>query len=373
MSLSRRTFLRLSAAAAAAPMLSEYRLALAQQPEPSAAAPPEHERVYINYNENPAGPCEAAREAIARIVPSGGRYRFDLADELIRTFASIHALKPEYVRAYAGSGEPLQYAMLAFTDARRCLVASNLTYEAAWEAAAANGARVVKVPLTKTHAHDLHAMVEADPLTAVIYVCNPNNPSGTITPRADIEWALAHKPKGAILLVDEAYIQYSDERSVLDLVAADKDLVVLRTFSKIYGMAGLRCGFAVGRPDLLKKLERFGDNPLPVTATVAAIASLQDTTLAATRKRENAAVRDEVLAWLAQNGYRATASASSCFMVDVGRPGKQVISAMAERGVVVGRTWTAWPNHVRVSVGTRAEMARFKEAFRAVVDVKAAA
>ena len=373
MSLSRRSFLRLSAAAAAAPLLTEYALARAQEPAPSAAAPPDDERVYINYNENPDGPCEAAREAIAKIIPSGGRYRFDLAEELIRTFASTYALKPEYVRAYAGSGEPLQYAMLAFTSERRCLVAANLTYEAPWEAAAANGARVVKVPLTKTHAHDVHAMVEADPLTAVIYVCNPNNPSGTITPRADLEWALAHKPKGAILLVDEAYIHYSDERSVLDLVAADKDLIVLRTFSKLYGMAGLRCGFAVGRPDLLKKLDLYGDNPLPITATVAAIASLKDANVVGERKRENALIRDDVLAWLAQSGYKATKSASNCFMVDVGRPGKQVISAMAQHGVIVGRTWSAWPNHVRVTVGTRAEMARFKDAFHAVVDVKAAA
>jgi histidinol-phosphate aminotransferase len=372
MSLSRRTFLRFGAAAAAVPLLSEYRLALAQMPEPASGAPAS-ERVLINFNENPAGPCAAAREAIAQIVPEGGRYRFDLADELVKTFAQAHGLKPGYVRAYAGSSEPLQYTMLAYTTPRRGLVAANLTYEAAWQAAIANGSHVIKVPLTKEHAHDVRAMAEADPLTAVIYICNPNNPSGTITPRADLEWMLTHKPKGSILLVDEAYIQYCDERSMLDLVAADKELVVLRTFSKIYGMAGLRCGFAAGRPDLLKKLDLYGDNPLPITAIAAAIASLKDADVVAQRKRETAAIRTDVLEWLAKGGYRATASASNCFMVDVGRPGRQVMDAMAAHGVVIGRTWDAWPNHVRVTIGTAEEMERFKSAFRAVTELKAAA
>lgn len=372
--LSRRHFLRLAAAGTAgatlAPLLTESGLARAQ--EPSVAAPAGADRVMINYNENPAGPCAAAREAIAQVVPDGGRYLFELADELVATFASSFALKKDYVRAYAGSSDPLQYVILAYTSPRRSLVAANLTYEFAWTAAELNGARVIKVPLTKDLAHDVRTMVESDPLTGVIYLCNPNNPTGTATPRADIEWALSHKPKGSILLVDEAYIHYSDERSVLDLVAADKDLIVLRTFSKLYGMAGLRCGFAVGRPDLLKRLDLYGDNPLPITAVAAALASLKESTLVPTRKRENAEIRAEVLAWLGRNGHRYTSSVSNCFMVDVGRPGKQVISAMAERGVFIGRTWQAWPNHVRVTVGTHAEMERFKSAFNAVVEAKAA-
>ena len=101
------------------------------------------------------------------------------------------------------------------------------------------------------HAHDVKAMVAADPNAGIIYICNPNNPTGTLTPKEDIAWAVENKPAGSIILVDEAYIHLSDSPSVLDMVAAGKDIIVLRTFSKVYGMAGIRCGFAVARPDIL--------------------------------------------------------------------------------------------------------------------------
>jgi histidinol-phosphate aminotransferase len=364
--LSRRTFLRLAAAGSAGLAFThEGRLTWAQGMP--AKPPPGADVVMINSNENPLGPCEAARRALADIVPQGGRYLFPMTDELVETFASMHGLKPECVLPYAGSSEPLQYAGLAFTSPRRSVVTANPTYEAAWEAAELNGARSHKVPLTASLAHDVKAMLKADRRAGIYYVCNPNNPTGTTTTRADIEWLLANKHRDAVVLVDEAYIQFSDEPSVIDLVAAGKDLIVLRTFSKIYGMAGIRCGFAVARPDLIKRLALYGSNPMPVTATCAAIASLKDTALIAERKRINAEVRDDLFAWLDANRFKFNRSASNCFMIDTGKPGRQAIAAMQERGVYIGRTWTAWPNHVRITVGTRAEMERFKQAFTAVM------
>jgi histidinol-phosphate aminotransferase len=210
-------------------------------------------------------------------------------------------------------------------------------------------------------------MLKVTASPGLYYVCNPNNPTGTTTPRAAIEELVAHKPRGSVVLVDEAYIEFSDEPSVMDLVAAGKDVIVLRTFSKIYGMAGIRCGFAAARPDLIKRLALYGSNPMPVTATCAANASLKDDALLPERKRVNAEVRDELFSWLEANGYKFTRSASNCFMVDTGRPGKQVIAAMKDRGVYIGRTWEIWPNQVRVTVGTKAEMDRFRTAFRAVM------
>ena len=366
--LSRRSFLRFAAAGSAGfalPLVHEGGLAWAQGMP--AKPPPGADVVMINSNENPLGPCEAARKALADIIPQGGRYLFPMADELVETFASMHGLKPEHVLAYAGSSEPLQYAVLAFTSPRHSVVTANPTYEAAWEAAELNGARSHKVPLKADFAHDVHAMAKADPAAGLLYVCNPNNPTGTTTPRADIEWLLAHKPKGSVVMVDEAYIGFSDEPSVLDLVAAGKDLIVLRTFSKIYGMAGIRCGFAAARPDLIKRLAPYGSNPMPVTATAAAIASLKDTAVLPERKRVNAEVRGETFAWLEANRFKFNRSASNCFMIDCGRPGKEVIAAMQERGVYIGRTWAVWPNQVRITVGTQAEMDRFKRAFQDVM------
>src|SRR5205085_5130239 len=116
-----------------------------------------------------------------------------------------------------------------------------------------------RVPLRADHSHDAEAMIKADPNAGVYYVCNPNNPSGTLTPRKDIEYLLANKKKDAVVLVDEAYIHFTDKvKPCTDLVAADKDVIVLRTFSKVYVMAGIRAGFDMGRPDLLAKLRPVG-------------------------------------------------------------------------------------------------------------------
>ena len=260
--------------ATALPLLGEARLALAQVPAAAAAyAAP---KTWINANEHPEGPCAAARAALGDMIPLGGRYLFEQTGRMVEACARHLGLRTDHVLPYAGSSEPLHYGVLAFTSAKRGLVTANPTFEAAWEAAAFTRARVAKVALAADGAHDLRRMVAADRRAGLVYVCNPNNPTGTITPRAEIEWALAHMPRGAVMMVDEAYIEYGDERSVVDLVAAGADLVVLRTFSKIYGMAGVRCGLALARPELLKRLEYFGANPMPIAATAAAIASLGD-------------------------------------------------------------------------------------------------
>jgi histidinol-phosphate aminotransferase len=212
-------------------------------------------------------------------------------------------------------------------------------------------------------------MVAAAPNAGVIYICNPNNPTGTITPREDILWALENKPKGSILLVDEAYIHLSDEQSVVDMVAAGKDLIVLRTFSKIYGMAGIRCGVALGRPDLLAKLQVYGQNSMPVTALVAAQASLTDPDLIPTRKAYIGDCRRDTIAWLKSAGYKVIGEPhSNCFMIDTGREGHGVIAAMQSHNVYIGRIWPIWPNAVRITVGTPEEMGKFKVAFKSVMD-----
>jgi histidinol-phosphate aminotransferase len=133
-------------------------------------------------------------------------------------------------------------------------------------------------------------------------------------------------------------------------------------------MAGLRCGFAIGRPDLVKKLHSFqGWNAMPITAVVAANASLKDATLVPERKRVNAAARESVFEWLRHNGYSFIPSQSNCFMLDTGRDGKQVIAAMRQQNVYVGRIWPIMPTYVRVTVGTPAEMDQFQAAFHGVM------
>jgi len=362
---SRRTFLQLSAAATATMafrIATEATLAADERRVLHPGA------VVINANENPLGPCDAARKAIVDMAPQGGRYSYWLHDEFVKTFTEMEGLKPEYVRVFPGSSEPLHFSVLSYTSPTRSYVTADPGYEAGMKAAKISGARVVTTPLTKTYAHDVKAMVAAAPDAGLFYVCTPNNPTGTLTPHSDIEQLLAAKPKGSIILVDEAYIHFSDGVSALDLVKADQDLIVLRTFSKLYGMAGIRCGMAIARPDLLAKLENFsGWSAMPITAMAAATASLKHEHLVPERKQVNAVIRQKTFDWLASQGYSYTPSQSNCFMLEAKRPAKEVIDAMAKRNVYIGRPWPVWPTHLRITVGTQTEMEAFMSAFDAVM------
>jgi histidinol-phosphate aminotransferase len=280
----------------------------------------------------------------------------------------MEGLAPDYVRAFAGSSPALRFAVIAFTSPQNSYVTADPGYEAGMFAAEAAQARVVKVPLTKTYAHDVKAMLAAAPDAGLFYICSPNNPTGTVTPHSEIEYLDENKPKGSVVMVDEAYIHFADTTSAIDLVKAGKEVIVLRTFSKVYGMAGLRCGFAVARPELLEKImNRSGWNFMPITAVVAASASLKDPGLGSERKRINASVRQGTFDWLDRSHYSYVPSESNCFMLDTKRPGKEVIEAMARQHVSIGRIWPVWPTYVRITVGTRAEMDRFQAAFQKVM------
>jgi histidinol-phosphate aminotransferase len=368
--ISRRNFFRFAAGASALaslPILTEAHLALAERPK---FADP-NKGIHIDANENPLGPSEAARQAIINITPRGGRYLFTGEAELMEMFAKQEGLSPDSVMAFAGSSEPLHYTVLAFTGKDRPLVVADPGYEAPMWAAQISGAPILKVPLADPKGeakHDVKGMLAAASNPGVIYICNPNNPTGTCTPRTDIEFAVAHAPKDTVILIDEAYVHLCDAPRSLDFVKGGKNVIVLRTFSKLYGMAGIRMGFAVGRPDLLKKMTTFGGmNALPVTAVAAAKASLADPDLVPTRKKIIGDTRMQTLAWLKSEGYACTPSESNCFMLDVKRPGKQIQAALAAKDMYIGRIWPAWPNSVRVTVGTSEEMMAFRKAFTEVM------
>jgi len=370
-SLSRRSFLQASTVASAALALrivTEPMLARADWPTYPADA------VLLNSNENPLGPCSAARPAVAAIIPQSGRYHFDLTEQLVKLYAREIGAPEDHVGVFPGSSPPLYYAVMVFTSPRASYVTADPGFEGGEHAARNSGARVVSLPLTKSYAHDVRAMLAAAPDAGLFYICTPNNPTGTLTSHADIEYLVEHKPSNAIVLVDEAYIHFSDAPSALDMVQAGKDVIVLRTFSKIYGMAGLRCGAAIARPDLLQRLDSYGGfNPMPVTAIVAAMASLKEPDLVAERKRINADIRAATFAWLERNGYSYIPSVSNCFMVDTRRPAKEVIAAMAQQKVIIGRAWPSMPTYTRITIGTRDEMERFQAAFHNVMTGKVTA
>lgn len=363
---SRRSFLHLSVAASAA---AAFRIST--EPMLAAAArrrPHSPDAVMIDSNENPLGPCQAARDAMAAILPQGGRYADNLTDDLVQAFAKMEGLNPDCIHSTVGSTPPLALSVLAFTSPQKSYVTADPGFETGMMAASSSGARVVKVPLTRNYAHDVKAMLAAAPDAGVFYLCNPNNPTGTLTPHSDIEYLVANKPKDSIVLVDEAYIHLTEAPNTLDLVKAGKDVVVLRTFSKVYGMAGIRCGFLIARPDLADKvMQRGGYNFMPVTAVVAATTSLKDPNLVPERRRINATIRQQTFDWLTRNGYSFIPSESNCFMVDTKRPGQEFRDAMAKEDVMIGRIWPIMPTYVRVTVGTQQEMERFQQAFQKVM------
>jgi histidinol-phosphate aminotransferase len=373
--LSRRNFFRYAAGASALaslPILTEAHLALAERPK---FADP-NKGIHIDANENPMGPSDAARQAMINIVPRGGRYLFTMEDELTEIFTKQEGLKPDSAIPFAGSSAPLHFTVLAFTGKDKPLVIADPGYEAPMWAAQVSGAPILKVPLADPKgvaSHDIKAMLAAASNPGVIYICNPNNPTGTCTPRSDIEFAVANAPKDTVLLIDEAYVHLCDAPRSLDFVKEGRNVIVLRTFSKLYGMAGIRMGFAVGRPDLLAKISQLGGmSALPITALAAAKASLLDPDLVPTRKKTIADTRMETIAWLKSEGFSATPSESNCFMLDVRRPGKEVQAALAAKDMYVGRIWPAWPNSLRITVGKPEEMMAFRKAFTEVMSASTA-
>lgn len=360
---SRRDFHRIATlltAGATLPFYNERALAQRRGGDPDSA-----DGVWIDSNENPMGPCEEAANAIHAMVQRGGRYLVSEGTRMAATLAAQEGLDASYVQAFAGSSDALHRTVLAFCGKDRPYVVADPCYEAGTRAAQFAGASAIGVPLTAGgYAHDVKRMAAAYPSPGVIYVCNPNNPTGTLTPLADIEWLVENKPAGAIVLIDEAYTHFSaNAERASRLVAAGKDVIVLRTFSKLYGMAGLRAGAALGRPDLLRKLSQYaGSEFLPITGMAGATASLLAKTVVAERRKTFADIREETFGFLTKRNIEFIRSEANMFMMNAKRPGRSFAQAMARQGIHIGRAWPVWPTWVRVTVGTREEMARFQEA-----------
>ena len=325
--------------------------------------------VIISSNENPLGPAPSSLSAICTTASLGGRYHFDETQKTVMAFNEIYGLKPGYSALFPGSGGPLDLALMSNIGPDKPLVYADPSYEQGPRAADVMKAPKLPVKLTANYAHDVKAMLAACPNPGAYYVVNPNNPTGTMTSREDILFLIKNKPKGSVVIVDEAYHHFSDDASVIDQVAADQDVIVMRTFSKIYGMAGLRAGFAVARPDLLARFSTVGGPSrslasISITSAAGARAGLQDKGLVPLRKKINGDIRAETLEFLTKKGYKIVpGSQANMFMVDVNRPGREFQAAMLRDGVAIGRTWAAMPNYVRVTVGTKAEMTKFQTAF----------
>jgi histidinol-phosphate aminotransferase len=364
--LSRRGFGRLLGLGVAAAGLRPGHAARALSTKPRAASGV----VRLSSNENPYGPSPAALQAVRDAFSLAWRYPDEAADELIADLAKLHGLPAESFLLGAGSSEILKLAASAFSDATRKVVMADPSFEAIGQHARVCGAEVVKVPLDAAFAHDLEAMA-AVPSAGLIYVCNPNNPTASLTPKAKLRAFLGAAPAQVTVLVDEAYHHYIEDpeyESVAPLIKAHPNLIVSRTFSKIYGMAGLRLGYAIAQPATIKRLAEQGAfDSVNILALAAARASLVDPAHTAQGKQRNAATRAQAVADVRALGLAVIPSHANFFMIAVKKPVAPIIAALQGKGVQVGRLFPALPMHLRVTVGTPEQMQRFIEAFAATM------
>jgi len=383
MALSRRAFFRTVGIGGAGVVSSSFLtraelLAMVQQG--AATMPYDPEAIVINGNENPRGPGEAAIEALrGRITHRVGRYPDNVA-ELTEIIGKKWGGKAENVLMATGSGSELQAAARAFTSPTRHLVNGSPSYGGPNRAATTDmGAQLREVPVTKDLKLDLDGMAAAAKGAGLVFFCNPNNPTSTIYSAKEVGDFIA-KVKAAspdtAILVDEAYIDYTRDLPIptaAPYALQYPGVFITRTFSKAYGMAGLRLGYAFGQPATLAKIrDAWGLGSVNTLTAAAAIASLGDTAHWEAERRENARVREYTANAFKEMGYEAPLSHTNFLFVNIRRPAKVFREACEKEKVFVGRDFPPLEkSHARISIGTWEEMHKAMDVFKRVLSVRA--
>ena len=394
-SLDRRRFAKLIGVGAAY-ALARPQLSFAKSVTGEVARGPSVAGVVrLSSNENPYGPSPMALKAMTDSFSLAWRYPDEHTDMLVEILAKINRVNRDQILLGDGSGEILKLCAAAFTGplaarseravtlarptrgaalnfkpGRGKLIVADPTFEAIINHAGVNGAEVVKVPLGSTFAHDTAGMLGAA-VEGLIYICNPNNPTASITPKDELRTFIEKCPRDTMVLVDEAYHHYAEGpeyESVIPLIKTHSNLIVARTFSKIYGMAGLRCGYCIAQPEVVQRMRPHQTwDSVNIMALAAAIASLNDPDQVNNGRRLNRETKDFLASELAKIGLKYIPSEANFVMIDVKRPVFPMIGALRQRGVQVGRLFPALPNYMRVTVGKRSEMETFLEVFRSII------
>jgi histidinol-phosphate aminotransferase len=370
MSVSRRKLLQQigvgAMVGAAAPALRGFaRVPANDAPRVATAADP----VLLYRNENPYGPSEKVLAVLRDSATSSNRYPRTEYDTLIGELAAMHKVKPEQIVLGCGSGEILGMAALAFLKPGKKLTQAAPTFPSLGKLAQAAGVEVVSIPLNKRYEHDLGTMLDAArSSTGLVYIVNPNNPTGTITPRKDIEAFISKLPPDVTVLIDEAYHHFvtpnAAYESFLDRHFADPRIIVSRTFSKIYGLAGMRIGYAVATPEMAKRLPAgFPNWSVSVVSARAASAALGDVEYVQLGIKRNTDDRQEFLNQVNERMLRAIDSQANFVMVNPMRPPDEVIEHLKKNHILIGPKYPVLDKYIRVSLGTPGEMQAFWRAW----------
>jgi histidinol-phosphate aminotransferase len=389
MPLSRRGFLRIAGGTEAVSLSgaflsargleAHFAEAQAQGQRARPVLPPGVDEIRISSNENPLGPGRAALDAIVGKFPEAGRYPFNstpLDSDLVAAIAARHKVKAENVTLGAGSQEILKNSMRAFVSKERGLVTALPTFENCTGYARRHDLPLTEVPVDSAFRLDVEPMIDAASRGAgLVFFNNPNNPTATVHGAKTVSDMVERIRKASpetVILIDEAYHDYVTDPSyatAVPLALATPNVLVARTFSKAFGMAGMRIGYAVGMTDTVKRLARY---KMPYNVSVfgvaAAIAALNDTKHLEEERRRNTAVRAFTVKALQDMGAKPADSQGNFLFVDIGRPAKEFRDACAKSGVMVGRDFPPFEKtHCRISIGTMEEMKKAVAVFRTVL------
>jgi len=373
--LSRRQWLLSSGVSLAGLALSSrfMNLEMAAQVTPERLAAVAPVKARLSLNENPFGPSPAALDAMLRNLTAGraARYPYGEVNDLIDLIAKKEGVTPDHIVLGVGSGEILETVGVLHGLLKGDAIYASPGYLQLPRAVEGLGGRAVPVPVNDKLEHDLQAMAaKVSSQTSVVYVANPNNPTGTVVdPAALVEFVKEVSTK-AFVLLDEAYLDIADNyagRTLVGLVHEDRNLVVTRTFSKIYGLAGMRIGYGVTSPKFAAQLRRYGLGSLTNPSIAAAIASLKDDTYVAATRAKIVAEKEMLLALLRELGRPYAESQTNFVFFKTGRPHAEVAAAMLAESVSIARAFPPMLDWARISIGLPEENALARAALRKVL------
>lgn len=383
--INRRTWIRTSALMAggaaflrgsveklsAMPVLKRAKTTAIKEQTFLESIPPEL-KARLNANENPFGPSPTVKKAIQDTIDAGFRYPMALYSQLIQKIADAEGVLPTNVLTNSGSTPLLLAAAIEYSKGGKNIITGDPSYADLPASAELVGGKWVKVPLTPEYKLDLDAMeAKVDDNTGLVYICNPNNPTGTVLDAEKLKGFIERVSKKATVFVDEAYIDYLPDpksASMMGAVKSGQNVIVARTFSKLYGFAGLRCGYLVAQPTTVQELNKYTSGGFNISATTmaGAIAGYNETPFLQEALAKTLASKEYLYTVLKGEGYSYIPSSTNFVMFPIKMEGRKFSEEMAKRGVGI-RVWLVGEQHYcRVSIGTMDEMKLFAEAFKQI-------
>ncbi len=369
---SRRDFSRTLGSLAVA--FAVPRLPLELDDRHAKPAPPNS--IHLNFNENPYGPSPKALDALASCGQVASRYPDSFERELTDALAKKYNVSRENIALGCGSTEILRCVDMAFLGPGKNIVAAQPTFEAVLEYARITRAEPITIPLNSDHRHDLPKMAAAcTSKTGVVYVCNPNNPTGTIVWRDELASFIHAVPAFTLILVDEAYFDFADDprySSAVEWIATNPNVVIARTFSKIYGMAGMRLGYAVGAKETITQIrEQSLQDNANAAVLAAGLASLRDPANIGSCREKLNSTRAWLSSELSKDGRFFIPSQANFVMIDMQTDVRPIIDQFGARNILVGRRFPSMSNYLRITIGTQPETETFLATLREIAPANA--